>query len=380
MTIEPRDPSGRQGGELSGDEDLPHDAHLRAALRHAPDREARPPAVVRARILAAAHAAVRPATPQRGLAAWLAEGWRALTRPAAGAAFASLALATTIGLMWRDGPPPEALPGAERQTHPAAPRASAEAGAGEAASPVAPPVAAAPPPSPRVPPGPAPTPAPASPTPGAAAGGAVARAPVAQPDVARADRRAQDGEREREARREKAEPPPATAEAPAPAANDATERLAGSRPLEGRPAEDAPAGAAAEAPSQAEAVVVAPARIARSRAGAAESASLAAPVTQGVVDPLAAALAALADDDASRPLLAEARRLAAGRWRPVDAPNFGAATQELRTTDGARLGRFEVGTEALLWQPAEGPAWRAVLPAEALDRLRSRPAADPASR
>ncbi|HSV69461.1 MAG TPA: hypothetical protein VLI72_05070, partial [Methylibium sp.] len=86
--------------------DLPRDAHLRTALRHAPDRELGPPAAVSARILAAARDAVHEPWPRR----WARRAVALLDllrQPAAGAAFASLVLATVIGLMWRDEPPHE---------------------------------------------------------------------------------------------------------------------------------------------------------------------------------------------------------------------------------------------------------------------------------
>ena len=72
------------------------DPHLLAALRHAPDRSALPPPAVTARILAAARDAARPpaaASPWRRLGAWLVQ-------PQVGAAFATLAVATLLGVMW----------------------------------------------------------------------------------------------------------------------------------------------------------------------------------------------------------------------------------------------------------------------------------------
>ncbi|HWH73241.1 MAG TPA: hypothetical protein VNV16_03145, partial [Methylibium sp.] len=103
-------------------EALPRDAHLRAALRHAPDRALDPPAALSREILAAARAAVAPPPWPRRVRAKAAALFDALRRPAAGAAFASLVLATVIGLMWRDGPPPEADAPPLRQAAPAAGR------------------------------------------------------------------------------------------------------------------------------------------------------------------------------------------------------------------------------------------------------------------
>lgn len=79
------------------------DPHLLAALRHAPDRDALPPPELSARILAAARDAVRPlpaASPWSRFANWL-------TQPQVGAAFATLALATLLGVMWGTHEPPE---------------------------------------------------------------------------------------------------------------------------------------------------------------------------------------------------------------------------------------------------------------------------------
>lgn len=115
--------------------DLPRDAHLRAALRHAPDRALAPPPAVRAAILAAAHAALHGAAPQRA-GRWRPR-WRALwdllRQPAAGAAFASLALATVLALMWRGGAPTDAAHEAPLARAPA----GVEAAAPQAAAPQA---------------------------------------------------------------------------------------------------------------------------------------------------------------------------------------------------------------------------------------------------
>jgi hypothetical protein len=88
----------------SDDVDDLRDAHLLAALRHAPDRDALPPREVSERILAAARAAVRPARRTRApwwqrLGAWLA-------RPQVAAAFGTLAVASLVGVMWSTREPP----------------------------------------------------------------------------------------------------------------------------------------------------------------------------------------------------------------------------------------------------------------------------------
>ena len=90
-------------------DDDPRDAHLLAALRHAPDRDVVPPAQLTAAILGQARRAVR----RRGARAWR-DGIRAalerLWHPAPMAAFGTLALATLIGVMWRDQEWPDATP------------------------------------------------------------------------------------------------------------------------------------------------------------------------------------------------------------------------------------------------------------------------------
>lgn len=88
--------------------DDPRDAHLLAALRHAPDRDALPPRELSERILAAARAAVQPplaAAPwwQR-LSAWLMQ-------PQVAASLGTLAVASLVGLMWSTREPPAVEPG-----------------------------------------------------------------------------------------------------------------------------------------------------------------------------------------------------------------------------------------------------------------------------
>ena len=120
-------------------DELPRDEHLRAALRHAPDREAAAPAALSERILAQARAAAAPAPRPGFVERWL--GW--WSRPVAAGAFASLLIAGFVGLMWREGPPPEALPEAAPAATPAIREAPAQA--------AAPPPAAAPAPAPAPP-------------------------------------------------------------------------------------------------------------------------------------------------------------------------------------------------------------------------------------
>jgi hypothetical protein len=90
-------------------DDETRDAHLLAALRHAPDRQAAPPAELSTAILAAARAAVRrDAHVTRGRGTWRERMTSWLGRPRApwAAAFGTLALGAILGLMWTTIAPP----------------------------------------------------------------------------------------------------------------------------------------------------------------------------------------------------------------------------------------------------------------------------------
>ncbi len=109
-----------------GRDDPERDAWLRAALAHAPDADiAAPPALSAAILRGAAHPprAAAPALGQRLLDAW---SW--LARPPVAAAFASVMLATVVGVMWWGRPIDEAMP-----RPPAALRSEAPAAAAVAA-------------------------------------------------------------------------------------------------------------------------------------------------------------------------------------------------------------------------------------------------------
>jgi hypothetical protein len=112
-------------------DDAPRDAHLLAALRHAPDRDEAPPPQVTARILAAARAAAGPAP-----SSWsqrLASMWRS---PQLGAAFGTLAVAALVGVMWSTREPPAVPQSADSAPiREAAPSATAPLPAASAAPP-----------------------------------------------------------------------------------------------------------------------------------------------------------------------------------------------------------------------------------------------------
>ena len=99
------------------------DAHLRAALRHAPDQHERAPAMISARILAAAHQAAPPVQARPGwLPQWLAAPW-------AGAGSLAAVLLVS-GVLWvqRDALPPAVAP-SEVASEAEAPAATAPAAA-----------------------------------------------------------------------------------------------------------------------------------------------------------------------------------------------------------------------------------------------------------
>lgn len=123
--------------------DEARDAHLSAALRHAPDADQRPPGHLSARILAAAHRAAaeprlwaqmpaqmpaRAAPPRRR--------WWAPAGLGASGALASVLLAGVIGLLWNDGPPGPGIDEAPSN--------------GSTPAPLAPPAAPPAPPAPEV--------------------------------------------------------------------------------------------------------------------------------------------------------------------------------------------------------------------------------------
>ncbi|MBC7956920.1 MAG: hypothetical protein H7Y33_13755, partial [Cytophagales bacterium] len=91
--------------------DEQRDAHLREALRHAPDAQLEPPAALSALILNEARAEARDAAaPARAPHHPLLALWDWLARPSVATGFAGLMVATLVGLMWWDQPMDEAMP------------------------------------------------------------------------------------------------------------------------------------------------------------------------------------------------------------------------------------------------------------------------------
>lgn len=134
---------------MTSDEPL-HDAHLRKALRHAPDVDVQPSAALDAEVLRAARAASMRSVPKapdspparsgRPRAAWQAvlgalDRWRA---PAPAAALGTLALGTVIVALWWPGPPAQEASPAEGTADATAdaPAAGASTGASPTLEPI----------------------------------------------------------------------------------------------------------------------------------------------------------------------------------------------------------------------------------------------------
>lgn len=124
------------------------DAWLSEALRHAPDAEAAPPAELSEAILRQARNAVKaPRTTAAPVHVNpLLQLWSWLGRPPVAAGFATLMVATVVGVMWWDKPLDAPLPQAEAPaaTAPSTMAQAPVAAAPPLAPPLAPPPAAAP--------------------------------------------------------------------------------------------------------------------------------------------------------------------------------------------------------------------------------------------
>ena len=125
--------------ELRDDADLPRDAWLREALRHAPDAEAAPPPKLNESILRMGRAAVAPREARKPSAlphgapplpsgtvaggGMLASLWVWLARPPVAAGVAVVFLSTVVGVMWMGRPIEEAMPPREETVAAAPPPA-----------------------------------------------------------------------------------------------------------------------------------------------------------------------------------------------------------------------------------------------------------------
>jgi hypothetical protein len=292
--------------------DEARDAHLLAALRHAPDRDALPPREVSERILAAARAAVQApsAAPRwQRLSAWLMQ-------PQVAAAFGTLVVASLVGVMWSTREPPVA----ERVDQQAVAAASAAATPAEAAKPEAGEVATAPAPSDR-------------------ARDEIAELPppkaIGEDAAVRAESRV----------RSKAEPPAARAAAPAPLAEP---------PLVAAPSADA-------------AVPAATAQRPRANEGDAQVLTRQQGAASARAPEAAAAMTLAAKARPAEPLAALDAALAAGaRWQVAGvAVLHGPAQQAMwSSVQDATRGRWEAGLPALSpapWLVLERGSSRTVL-------------------
>lgn len=329
-------------------QDVPPDAHLQAALRHAPDRSVAPPPGLSAQILAQAHQAVAAAPaalsgPVR-LRVLLRSLDRWLSQPALAGAVATAALATVIGLMWRSGAPADGGPELVEATVPAAAPPVGDKPATDMA------LTAVPEPAPAAAPS-------ARPRPPVRAAKAPAPQPLQAPMTAAA------------AGAEPAADPPPRAEPAQEAAPAALAAAPASEPLHALQA------ALRERPDT---VQVLPAGQDLARADLRAAKSLAAADTareRSVVRPAPAAVAPASAPDAGaagRAWLAQVARAAEGRWQPAAA----SAADEREAGHGVRIdgtmaGWLVLTEQGVLWRPATGPAWRADLDAAALQTLRT---------
>lgn len=323
----------------------PPDAHLRAALRHAPDRDLQPPRALSAHILAEARRAVAPPP-------WPQRFWAWLARPVPAGAFSSLLLAGFIGLMWREGPPPEAV---GPETVAQAPQTASVPQALEE---------------------PQATPAQSTPPVSSANGQAASREQAARA-------------KEQVAKARSAAPPPELGAGEAPSASAREDRTPESivvpppppppAPDQGPAAPEAGATPPAMATSRAEPSATpaplarddAPAGLAPRRLMGSANASRAPP---GGPDPLAASLAAWRsagpESAASRRWWEDLRARTLGRWRLAD-PVDGVGVILLTGPDGQPLGRLRWEPAAVRWQPTgDARGWRAALPAADVEQLR----------
>jgi hypothetical protein len=362
-------------------DDDPRDAHLLAALRHAPDRDLAPPPQLSAAILEHAQHAlqIRRARVPRWQAAWAC-----LWQPAPMAAFGTVAMATLIGVLWSGHEIPDATPSLRSAPAatpaPTAPGKAAELSAPSTVAQDQAPAAApleAPAPAQRVA-RPLPTPKP-SPLPNAVEPPVPAPSPASPaPPPARARER-QAAAQESEARRAAAAMAPTQAPVATAAPGVATTPTtpAGPMPRDALAkalADAAPAPAAARARSE----------MAAGALGAAAPAAALQPVSPllKVDAEIEAALAGdparvrwrvagqqlVAHQAAQRDWWADVLRATQGRWQAVASGAAGAEAAPLLLIDAAPRGSFAFEPQALVWREAGGATWRAPIDAETLRR------------
>ena len=348
------------------------DAWLQAALRHAPDAQIEAPPALGALILREARAKAKTPRPARRAAQW----WAWLARPSVGAAFASVMVATAVGVLWWDRPLEE---------HGPRPAAMAEPEA------VAPPVTS-------------PTPSPSSPATAAtpAPEAAVEKASPRLPAPAAAPQRAPAPKAAEPARREAAARPPSRApqaaadatvaaagqaaprpEAPPPAADPAAPSLRSPEALSAATAVPPPAPPAAPAPTAAApaAALATESRDLRHRlALAPDSASLADLRASLAVDALRwswrrGGSAEHAVGDRITGWLAQLEMETGSRWRRAPAAPAGAEDELVLSHQGGATHRLRIASGSVRWETVSPDGsvrrWQAPLEPAAERALRS---------
>jgi hypothetical protein len=359
--------------------DVPRDAWLRAALRHAPDADAAPPPALSEAILREARRSTAThGRPIGSLGGRLLAAWSWLARPPVAAAFASLMVATVVGVMWWDRPLEQALPPREAPgVAPAPPAATTLAVPADApkASADSAPIAAAPTPPP--------------PTPGAVPRGEAARKAMdeAAPRAPRAAPPAVSRERERHA----APMTGAEGRAAPPVADAATMPSTPAVPpaLTAGTSPDANRTAEAESPAPATAPATAPARAPAAAPPAASPRAVGA-ARRETVAPLGALRASVAmqperwtwQRDGGAPMatntalmqwLQRVGETARGRWqvRPGRTETAAApATTVHLLRDGRVHTALRLGPDGLEVDAADGARLRAALPGAEATALR----------
>ncbi|MNQ06670.1 hypothetical protein D3C85_194290 [compost metagenome] len=408
------------------DDDL-HDARLRRALDHAPDRDAVPAAHTREAILKMAHNLAAASAPAAGPAVQAAPWWRRLfgggsprSRMPWNAAFATVLVATFVTVLWHREPVPDARLDGEAQVA----GAPAPASAPPAQSAEAPAVAAAP--------APAAEPAATADTAPPAAQRSEAARDAKETLKQRETQETREASRRREApaaaasvqkdearAMEKAAPAAPVVQAPAPVTAPAAPAIAsapmpaappmadvGQSPMPYAAAPPAPAvaPAAPAAPMQRESAETAPSLAAQGGASAnvAGMQRRAAPV-QAAPAPSAAAKAA---PRAATEAVVSGGFTALDRWTALDITRAGTTTRQARgdteglaalvntvaraatvsggelgapvearielRRDGALLAVLEIAGDQVRWTPQPGgPASIGTPPAQALEALRT---------
>lgn len=360
--------------------DTERDAHLRRALRHAPDADLAPPPALRDLILREAQAKAREGAPRAAAAGRktpLQALWDWIGQPRFAGGLAAVMVIGFAGLLWRERPVETALPSREAVQAPAA-------------------VAPAARPAPEA----APSPSPATPT--------APAAPITSPTAAAKPAPKASVRREAPAT-DRAQPPPA---APAPAPAPAPARVVAEPPPQAEArASVAPTDAAPERTLEAKKERQEPRQesLARQRSdyasgSAAKAAAAPAPLSLSIASPAPGgdaagppAIATLRQAIAAEPTrwywqrpggpshpfdnaisawLGRLEAVSRGRWQTVDAgaavptlPSPEAELQLLRNGDVSQ--RLRIGDDAVSWQRGDhGDLLRAPLDAATLAALR----------